>query len=140
MTAAAKKLSKYQEVIRDDYSIMINSNNGVSSQVISDILDISGIAKKFLAENVFDLSVKTLTRYQSDNKKLSPRVGETALKFINLLNKGVEIFGEIVSFRNWLNKPAYGLGNKIPLDLLNTNTGIDLIEEELIRIEYGALA
>ena len=140
MTAVAKKLAKYQKVIKDDYSIMLNSNKGVSSKVFDDILEISGIAKSFLAENIFDMSVKTLFRYQKENKKLSPRLSETALKFVNLLDKGVELFGEIQSFRNWLNKPAYGLGNKIPIDLLNTNTGMNLIEEELLLIEHGALA
>jgi len=140
MSLAAKKLIKYKKAIVDDYAIMVNANKGISAQVFEDILDISGVAKIFLAENVFDMSVKTMFRYQKENKKLNARLSETALKFINLLNKGVEVFGEINSLRNWLNKPAFGLGNKIPMEMLNTNTGIDLIEEELLRIEYGALA
>jgi len=140
MTTATKKLTKYQKAILDDYSIMANSIQGVSAKIFNDILEVSGIAKRFLAENIFDMSVKTMSRYQKENKKLSPRLSETALKFVNLLDKGLEVFGELQAFRNWLSKPAYGLGNKIPIELLNTNTGIDLIEEELLRIEYGALA
>jgi len=63
-----------------------------------------------------------------------------SLKCMNLLIKGTEVFGEIDAFTRWLKKPAYGLGDKVPLDLLNTITGIDLVVEELIRIEFGVLA
>jgi len=140
MTAVAKTMVKYQNAIVDDYTIMLNSNTGISSSVFEDILIVSGISKKFLAENIFDISVKTMTRYQQDDKKLNARLSETALKCMNLLIKGTEVFGEIDAFTRWLKKPAYGLGDKVPLDLLNTITGIDLVVEELIRIEFGVLA
>ena len=81
-----------------------------------------------------------MLRYQKEGKKLTPRNSEIALKLLNLFDKGIEIFGSMDSFIVWLNKKAYGLGNEVPLTLMNTNTGIDLIEEELIRIEFGALA
>jgi uncharacterized protein (DUF2384 family) len=37
-------------------------------------------------------------------------------------------------------KENIALGNKKPLDLLNTSTGVDMIYEELKRIEFGATA
>jgi len=140
MNILEEKLGKYHKAIRDDYAIMENSNKGISASVFDDILDISGIGKNYLAQSIFDMSVKTMFRYQKENKTLNARLSEIALKFIHLLNKGLEVFGEINAFRNWLNKPAFGLGNKLPIELLNTNTGMDLIEEELLRIEFGALA
>jgi uncharacterized protein (DUF2384 family) len=33
--------------------------------------------------------------------------------------------------------PSPGLQNRIPKELMQTSTGIDLVMEELIRIEYG---
>lgn len=140
MNRVEESLGKYHRVISDDYSIMIKANEGISSMIFDDILEMSGIPKSVLAEQIFDMSVKTMFRYKRDNKTLSPRLSETALKVVNLLHKGLEVFGEIQSFRNWLNKPAYGLGDRVPLKLLNTNTGIDLIGEELLRIEHGVLA
>lgn len=140
MATATKILNQYQKAIANDYSLMVNANKGLSAQVFLDIVNISGFEKKFLAEMIFNMSVKTMVRYQKDNKKLNPRTSEIALKFINLIKKGEEIFGSITSFNSWLNKPAFGLGNALPISLLNTHTGMDLIEEELLRIEYGALA
>lgn len=136
----AKVLSKYKSSINSDLSIVRSANQGVNSVIFSELVEISGINRNFLAEEVFDVSLKTMLRYQKEKKKLNPRNSEIALKLLNLLNKGMEIFGSIETFISWLNKPAYGLGNQIPLNLMNTNTGIDLIEEELIRIEFGALA
>jgi len=62
------------------------------------------------------------------------------LKLIVLYRKGVEVFSSITNFNKWLHKPSFGLGKKIPYSLMNTTTGIDLIFEELVRIEYGDLA
>ena len=53
---------------------------------------------------------------------------------------GIECFGNIESFNDWLEKPAYGLGFKIPKSLMETQEGVLLVEDELIRIAYGALA
>jgi len=137
---AAKVISKYKSAINNDLSIVKSSNAGVSSKIFSELVEMSGISKRFLAEEVFDISLKTMMRYQKDNKKLNPRNSEIALKLMNLFRKGIEIFGTMISFMSWLNKEAYGLGDKLPITLMNTITGIDLIEEELIRIEFGALA
>ncbi len=137
---AAKVLSKYKSSINSDLSIVRSANQGVNSIIFNELVEISGINRNFLAEEVFDVSLKTMLRYQKEKKKLNPRNSEIALKLLNLLNKGMEIFGSMESFISWLNKPAFGLGKQIPLRLMNTNTGIDLIEQELIRIEFGALA
>lgn len=58
----------------------------------------------------------------------------------DLLIHGEAIFGSVATFKNWLNMPAYGLGNQIPYSLLKAIGGIDLIDDELCRIEFGALA
>ena len=137
---AAKVLSKYKSSLNNDLSIVRSANQGVNSIIFTELVEISGINRNFLAEEVFDVSLKTMLRYQKEKKKLNPRNSEIALKLLNLLNRGMEIFGSMNTFISWLNKPAFGLGEQIPIKLMNTNTGIDLIEEELIRIEFGALA
>jgi len=140
MAAAIKLVKKYKGAIKSDLSIVENSNKGVNASIFFELVDVSGISRNFLAEEVFDVSVKTMLRYRNENKKLNPRNSEIALKLINLFDKGIEIFSSIESLVAWLKKPAFGLGNQIPINIMNTNTGIDLIEEELIRIEFGALA
>lgn len=67
-------------------------------------------------------------------------VQEDSSRLKALLRHGEAIFGSIAVFRDWLNSPAYGLGNQIPYSLLKVAGGIDLIDDELCRIEFGALA
>lgn len=58
----------------------------------------------------------------------------------NVYDLGIECFGSIDSFNRWLEKPAYGLGDRIGKILMETPDGLKLVEEELYRIAYGALA
>ena len=55
-------------------------------------------------------------------------------------NIGNEVFGSIDSFKQWMQKPAYGLGNKIPSKILTTISGINLVINQLMRIAHGVLA
>ncbi len=137
---SARILKKYQKAIKSDLEIVHNARKGVKAQVFFDLIELSGFSKAFLAESIFDISFKTVQRYKAEKKSLNPRDSEIALKILQLFSKGIEIFGSSKSFVNWLEKPSIGLGNINPISFLNTNTGIDLIEEELLRIEFGALA
>ncbi|AIZ65154.1 hypothetical protein PK28_10005 [Hymenobacter sp. DG25B] len=91
-------------------------------------------------EAIYDLSTKTLRSYLQDKKLLNAASSEKTLKIIALYNLGVEVFGEADAFLRWLGKPAHGLDGEVPLRLLETSGGIDLVEEELSRIAYGDLA
>lgn len=64
----------------------------------------------------------------------------TSIKFNDLDKLGTDIFGSKDEFNKWLNTKSYGLNNQIPANLLNTDEGIILVYEELIRIAYGATA
>ena len=131
---------KYEKLTKDNYSIVVNSLKGVKANVFFDFASITGLRKQQLADDIFQTSLKTFLRYQKDQKRLNPRNSELILKLIVLYKKGIEVFGAINSFNNWINKPALGLGNEVPYQIMNTTTGIDLIHEELLRIEFGALA
>jgi len=137
---SARILKKYQKSIQTDLQIVHSSNKGVKADIFFDIIQLSGFNNKFLAENIFDISFKTVQRYKNEKKLLNPRISEVALKILQLFAKGIEIFNSSNSFVRWLEKPSIGLGGILPISIMNTNTGINLIEEELIRIEYGALA
>lgn len=132
-------LTKYENSIKDDYSIVTNSLIGISANTFFDLAIISGIHKNILAEDIFEVSYKTINRYKQENKKLNPRNSELILKLLALYKKGIEVFGLLDSFNKWLMKPAYGLNNIIPYSYMNTTTGIDLIFEEVVRIEFGDL-
>ena len=131
--------TRYEKNFQHLQNIVLTAKNGVSARAFFDVAAVSGIEKNKLA-GLLNVSLKSLNRYRQQNKKLSPGKSERVLKLMKLYRKGEEIFGDVEPFRRWLEKPAIGLGWMIPFELLQTSGGIDLIMEELIRIEFGDLA
>jgi len=129
-------LYKYEAKNTSKLALITKAQNGLNADSFFELAEISGINKESLA-NFLNLSLKTFNRYSKENKKLNPVNSEQILKFFMLYNKGIEIFGTINSFNKWLHKPSYGLGSIKPYNFLCTISGIDLIYNELINIEFG---
>jgi uncharacterized protein (DUF2384 family) len=55
-----------------------------------------------------------------------------------LLKYGIQVFnGELDKFSNWLLKPNFSLGGKIPNELIETEEGLREVKHCLNRIEFG---
>lgn len=130
---------KYHVQTENHYELVSRAQNGISVSAFFDMLEISGLSKQELS-SLLDVSYKTMQRYQKEGKKLSALNSEQLLKMIALYQKAEEVFSDLSSFNRWLRKPAHGLGGKNPLQYMQTPGGIDLITEELVRIEFGAFA
>ncbi len=58
-----------------------------------------------------------------------------------MLNKyGIEVFGKQDNFNVWLNTKNIALGGIKPKELLDSSFGIQILKDELTRIEQGILA
>ena len=123
----------------DRLSMVQEASAGVYASRFFDLASLFQFKKEELA-NLFHVSLKSLMRYHASKQKLNAAQSEHVLKMISLHNHGMEVFGDDNALHRWLQKPAYGLGNKIPFQLMNTSSGIDLIINELKRIEWGDLA
>lgn len=81
----------------------------------------------------------TLSRYHA-NKKLNIELSERTAEIANLYSKGENVFGDNERFKAWMSQPSLPLGNKRPKDYLDTSFGIQLLIDELTRIEHGIFA
>ncbi|MCF8232670.1 MAG: MbcA/ParS/Xre antitoxin family protein [Bacteroidales bacterium] len=111
-----------------------------SRDLIIELLNITGLPIKLLAEKVFEVTPKTLASYKTPGKVLPKRMQEIAIKLRELYRKGEEIFGDKKRFNEWMSKPERGVNYHIPLELINSVVGIDYIYDELVRIEFGDIA
>ncbi len=132
-------LMKYQKSFNDDISLVTVSKKGLMPQAVFDFILLSDFSFSYV-EKVLNKTIKTFTSYKKNKTPLDPVLSEKLLKFFSLYEKGQRIFGSIEEFNKWLADPSFGLGNLVPQDLLVTITGIQLVSEELTRIEYGDLA
>ena len=55
-------------------------------------------------------------------------------------DKGAEVFGNTSNFLGWINSRNIPLGGVKPIDLLDNAFGINMVKDELIKIEHGVLA
>ena len=137
---AAKKIYKqYNSYLQSEEQNILSEPDTMYATAFNDMVTIANYDKDYAAD-LLDVSYKTITRYQKENKKLSPLQSEFILKTIVLYNKGEKVFGSHKSFSNWLQKPAHGLGNRVPNTFITTVTGINHIVDELNRIAHGDLA
>jgi putative toxin-antitoxin system antitoxin component (TIGR02293 family) len=138
-TKSRSVLKGYENHPDDRFWLVEEAVAGVPASAVYDLIGITHLKKEFLA-GMLNISSKTLDRYRKAEKKLTPSASELMLKLYVLYQKGEKIFGNSDEFRKWIEEPAYGLGYKIPVSIMQTSAGIDLIMDELIRIEYGDLA
>ena len=136
---AATVYKQYKNYLSDEAQNIIGEPEVMYATSFNDMITVANYDKDFAAD-LLDVSYKTITRYQKENKKLSPLQSEFILKTIVLYNKGEKVFGTNESFTRWLNKPAFAFGNRLPKMFITTVTGINYILEELNRIAHGDLA
>jgi putative toxin-antitoxin system antitoxin component (TIGR02293 family) len=129
----------YRPAYTNDISLLMRSKEGLNAKAALDFISLSGFTQNEFQET-FKTTVKTIQNHVTRELTLDSVLSEKLLKSFELFDKGVEIFGTADNFHRWLNKPAFGLGYQVPITLMDTITGIKLIMEELLRIEFGALA
>lgn len=86
------------------------------------------------------LSERSMQRYRKENKSFDPPQSEKILEIALLFNRGVEVFGNLDRFIEWLGLENIVLGKIKPKSLLDSTFGINLLKEELTRIEHGILS
>lgn len=87
------------------------------------------------------MSHRTYQRYASAGAKpLSPEQSGRTWKLAEVLAKTTSILGSMQEAEQWLGRPAIGLNQHKPIDLLATPAGVELVEDFLVRLERGVYA
>ena len=103
--------------------------------LIADVLDLSiGELTKYL-----HVSERTLQRYKPD-QELSAELSDRLVQLAKVYAKAVDVFEDEQIAVKWLKQPNRALGDTIPMEYLDNSSGIEIILDELIRIEHGVFA
>jgi len=99
------------------------------------------IGKADSLEKAVGMSLRTWQRRKdTPSKPLSQEQSGRAWKFAQTLAKATDILGSQAEAEQWLERPAIGLDQRRPIDLLGTPAGVALVEDHLDRLEYGVYA
>ncbi|SDZ74570.1 putative toxin-antitoxin system antitoxin component, TIGR02293 family [Arachidicoccus rhizosphaerae] len=130
---------QYQKELSNPVAMVLKAADGLAISAFDALLQVTALSKNQLAAFI-DATPKTIDNYRTRQRNLGRTESEQILQLLGLYKKGQEIFGNSKAFNEWMSHPAIGLGGIKAFDLLYTAGGINLVMEELLRIEYGALA
>jgi len=129
---------QYEKELSNPVAMVLKASEGLAIAVFDALMQITALNTKQLAAFI-DTTPQTINNYRVRRHNLGRMASEQLLQLLALYKKGQEIFSSSEAFNQWLKQPASGLGSIIPFDLLYTSGGINLVMEELLRIEYAAL-
>jgi putative toxin-antitoxin system antitoxin component (TIGR02293 family) len=89
-------------------------------------------------EKAVGMSLRTFQRRKdAPQKPLTQEQSGRTWKFAEILAKATALLGSQEEAEQWLERPAMGLNQRRPIDLLATPAGVELVEDFLKRLEYG---
>ncbi|MCB0669144.1 MAG: antitoxin Xre/MbcA/ParS toxin-binding domain-containing protein [Saprospiraceae bacterium] len=137
---------------------MVSNKQLIAAVEDQDVMRLVDIARKGLLYSTFEVlasylaftqnewshflntTVRTLQRYKKDKKPLPQPISERIIQIQMIYQLGLDVFDDQASFDQWLNMKSIALGGRKPKDLLDSSFGIEVVKDELNRIEYGLFA
>ncbi len=122
--------------VATEFDIIKLGTSGITKNAINTLASFIGISRKYISENIFDVSVKTMER--KDNKeKLDKKTSSHAVEIARILQHGYEVFRDEEKLKRWLNKENRALNNLKPVEMFDTLSGLIFVNDILGRIEEG---
>ena len=127
---------------RIDFDALIKK--GIPLGVISHIKREFNLPDEVIAR-IIGVSPRTVSRRRRTVKipakeRLSPVESDRVYRFARIVAIAEDIFEDKKEALEWLNNPQYGLGGRVPFDMLQTDAGAREVEELLLRIDYGVIS
>jgi len=89
--------------------------------------------------DILPITERTIQRYGNETP-FSPTVSDHILQIAEVSARGTEVFQDKEKFILWMNHPCVSFANKTPKSLLKSKFGVDMILDELGRIEHGVFS
>ena len=90
---------------------------------------------------VLGISPKTMQRRAaSASKTLDANASDRAMRLTSMIQLATEVLGAQDAAERWLTSPAIGLDGRLPIDLLQSSQGTEMVKTLLNRMDYGVYA
>ncbi len=109
--------------------------DGLPKAGIDNFLKKTSVSRNQLS-HILHISSRQLHRY-SPQDRLSPEQSNFLYELTRVYNRATDILGDQQTAEHWLNRGQIALGNKSPLEILDTTEGMRLVDDLLSQIEYG---
>jgi putative toxin-antitoxin system antitoxin component (TIGR02293 family) len=107
----------------------------------------NGVSKIFVARGMtadefysIVIPARTLKHRKAKAMRLSLDESDKAARAARVLAFAEEAFGDLKKALSWMRKPKKRFEGQTPMEMLRTEAGARLVEEELIQIDEGMFA
>ncbi|MGZ3751240.1 MAG: type II RES/Xre toxin-antitoxin system antitoxin [Mucilaginibacter sp.] len=132
-------MKKYKYPDEDSLEVVNMLREGVAYTYLNSISDRINFTLEDWA-SYLHLSERTIQRYKKEKKPFDTIYSEKIVQIDLLYKKGADVFGSDANFQTWMETKSIPLGGVKPKELLDTTYGINLVADELGRIEHGIFA
>lgn len=122
------------DLLRSPLETVALTREGLSGEVIASLAAELGISKTELY-SFLPVSIRTIQRRTP--AVLDKDLSDHLVQIARVVARSIEVFAARNRAVHWLKSPCYTLGQVSPLSLLDTFTGVEIVLDELTRIEYG---
>jgi putative toxin-antitoxin system antitoxin component (TIGR02293 family) len=121
--------------IAGDFDLIAITREGIKKSTLKSLATYLGITM-FTMSRLLHTSHRNLQR-KDEEEMLDSLKTEKVLELAAFAQRGIDVIGSRDGFTEWLKSPLTSLGNKTPLDFLDTSFGIHLVAKILGRLEQG---
>ena len=129
---------KHLKSISRDFDLINLTREGVKKSTLKTLAAFLGITMEIMSR-LLHTSYRNIQRKDEDSL-LDTLKTERVLELASFTQRGVEVIGNKDAFAEWIQSPLIALGNKKPLDFLDTSFGIQLLTKLLGRLEQGVFS
>ena len=122
-------------VVEPDVLYAVRQNK-ITSIDIDSLKKLSGLKDELLSASL-NLNIKTFRSYKLKPIAIKPYLQEHVFMLLALFKHGIAFFGSSDKFGDWLQKENYYFDNDLPINFLNTISGIRYTDDRLTAMEYG---
>lgn len=118
-----------------DFDLVNQARKGISKKTLVALAKQVSLTMEEIA-SILHISERTLQRY-TPSTLVRTEYADRAIELGRLYERGIDVLGSAPAFNHWMRSPNYGLNNEVPLSLLDTSIGFDILLDVLGRIEHG---
>lgn len=135
----AEKWDFYELMKADEPLRMRVVHDGLTTAIMEQAAQALFVSKaEFLT--ALRLPVSTMTRRLKTGARLSPDESDKVDRVAQAFRRAIELFGNEETARAWMTTKLLALGDRTPLELLDSSAGYEIVLNTIGRIAYGAAA
>lgn len=119
----------------DRMALIAEVRSGLPVSSLQDLVEALGLSREETA-GILGVSVRTLSRLQT-RKVLDPVASDRLARVRQLVDHAIDTLGGADMAAGWFRDPNPNLGGAHPIELLDTDIGIESVDAVLRSIDHG---